>query len=99
VKRMRMSEPRKKAGCHEPCRKQRILEEREVSAEVVAGRHAAAEEQAAFIRCRSSSGGSGLRPCKGSYYVQKQERQLQMKWREAVGGALPGRYTRNQVSP
>jgi hypothetical protein len=69
-----------------------------VSAEVVAGRRVVAEEQAALIKNRLSSGSSRLRPCKGSYYVQKQERHLQMKWREVVGGAPPGRYTRNQVS-
>jgi hypothetical protein len=72
--------------------------EREVCAEVVAGRQAAAEEQAALIKSRMSSGNSGLQPCNGSYYVRKQERHLQMKWREAVGHALPGRYTHNQVS-
>jgi hypothetical protein len=98
VKRVRMSEPKKKADFHELCRKKFVLGEREVSAEVVAGRRAAAEEQAELIRSRLSSGSSGLRPCKGSYYGQKQERHLQMKWREAVGGAPPGRYTRDQVS-
>lgn len=45
-----------------------------------------------------SAGNSGLCPCNGSYYVQKQERHLQVKWKEAVGGARPGRYTHDQVS-
>lgn len=98
MKRLRMHEPKKKAGFHEPCRNQFVLGERELSAEVVAGRQAAAEEQAALIRNRMSSGSSGLQPCKGSYYVRKQERHSPMKWREAVGHAQPGRYTHNQVS-
>lgn len=67
--------------------------------EVAAGRQAAAEKQAALVRSRIGSGKSGMRPCKGSYYVRKQEQHLQMKWREAVRGALPGQYTHNQVSP
>jgi hypothetical protein len=94
-----MPELKEKAGFHEPCRNRFVLRDREAYPEVAAGRQAAAEEQAALIRSRMSSGSSGLQQCKGSYYVRKQDRHLQMKWREAVGGALPGQYTHNQVSP
>lgn len=93
MKRLRMHEPKKKAR-----RNRFVLGEREVCPEVAAGRQAAAEEQATLIRNRMSSGSSGLQPCKGSYYIQKQERHLQMKLREAVRNTLPGRYTPNQVS-
>jgi hypothetical protein len=99
VKHLETREPREKASYQEPCRKKLGLGEREVCPEVVLGRQAAAEEQAALVRSKMSSGGSGFRSCNGSYYVQKQERHSQMKWREAVRGALPGLYTRNQVSP
>jgi len=97
-KRLRTAELSKKASCQEPCRRKSVLGEREVCPEVLEGRQAAAKEQAALVKSKMSAGNSGLCPCNGSYYVQKQERHLQVKWKEAVGGARPGRYTHDQVS-
>jgi 3'-phosphoadenosine 5'-phosphosulfate sulfotransferase len=97
-KRLRTAELSKKASSQEPCRNKFILGETEVRPEVLAGRQAAAEEQAALVRSKMSAGNSRMRPCKGSYYVRKQERHLQVKWKEAVEGARPDRYTHNQVS-
>ena len=97
-KRLRTAELSKKASSQESCRQKSVLGEREVCPEVLEGRQAAAKEQAALVRSKMSAGNSGLCPCNGSYYVQKQERHLQVKWKEAVGGTRPGRYTRDQVS-
>ncbi|XP_021933107.1 uncharacterized protein LOC110836322 isoform X2 [Zootermopsis nevadensis] len=97
AKHLRTPELRKETGCQEPCRKELLMGEREVCPEVAAGRKTAGEEQAALVRSRISSGNSRMRPCKGSYYVRKEERHLQMKWREAVWGTLPGQYTYNQL--
>jgi len=97
-KRLRTAELSKKASSQEPCRQKYVLGEREVCPEVLEGRQAAAKEQAALVRSKMSAGKSGLCPCDGSYYVQKQERHLQVKWKEAVGGTRPSRYTRDQVS-
>ena len=97
-KRLRTAELSKKASSQEPWRKTSVLGEREACPEVLEGRQAAAKGQAALVRSKMSAGNSGLCPCDGSYYVRKQERHLQVKWKEAVGGARPGRYTPNQVS-
>jgi hypothetical protein len=97
-KRLRTADIIKKASSQEPCRNKFILGEREVCPEVSAGRQAAAEEQAALVRSKMSAGNSGLCPCSGSYYVRKQDRHLQVKWKDAVEGARPARYTHNQVS-
>jgi hypothetical protein len=99
AKRLRISDLRKETSFQEPYRNKLVMGERKLCPEVVTGRQAAAEKQAALVKSRISSGNSGLWPCKGSYYVQKQERHLQMKLREAVRGAVPGHYTHNQVSP
>lgn len=97
-KRLRTAELSKKASSQEPCRQKSVLGEREVCSEVLEGRQAAAKEQAALVRSKMSAGNSGLCPCAGSYYVRKQEQHLQVKWKEAVGGARPGQYTQDQVS-
>jgi len=98
LKRLRTADLSKKASSQEPCRQKSVLGEREVCPEVLEGRQAAAKEQAALVRSKMSAGNSGLCPCNGSYYVRKQERHLQVKWKEAVGGARPSRYTHDQVS-
>ena len=97
-KRLRTAELSKKASSQEPCRQKSVLEEREVCPEVLEGRQAAAKEQAALVGSKMSAGNSGLCPCNGSYYVRKQERHMQVNWKEAVEGAQPGRYTHDQVS-
>ena len=86
---LRTAELSKKASCQEPCRQKSVLGEREVCPEVLEDRQAAAKEQAALVTSKMSASNSGLCPPNGSCCVRKQERHLQLKWKEAVGGVRP----------
>ncbi|KAJ9575204.1 hypothetical protein L9F63_025845 [Diploptera punctata] len=87
AKRLKISEVKKT----EKICKSNYLENKNVAAE----RQAAADAQDALIKHKLSLGATS-RPCKGSYYLSKQQTHLQRTWQEVVEGEAPGNYTRKQ---
>ncbi|KAJ9574867.1 hypothetical protein L9F63_007962 [Diploptera punctata] len=72
--------------------KSNYLENKNVAAE----KQAAADAQDALIKHKLSLGATS-RPCKGGYYLSKQQTHLQRTWQEVVEGEAPGNYTSKQL--
>ena len=72
------------------------MRQKDICLEIAEARKGAAEAQDVLIQNKLRMGVTSA-PCKGNYYLCKQKRHLQRKWRDVVKGNIPGSYTRSEV--